>query len=49
MNEHEKCVVTVDIEDIENILRGVCNGEGKNVLGKLLMDIRKELREDACK
>lgn len=28
---------------------GVCNGEGKNVLGKLLMDIRKELREDTCK
>lgn len=23
MNEYEKCVVTVDIEDIENILRGV--------------------------
>jgi ribA/ribD-fused uncharacterized protein len=28
---------------------GVCNGAGKNVLGKLLMDIRKELREDTCK
>lgn len=28
---------------------GVCRGEGQNILGKILMDVRKELREEAEK
>lgn len=46
----EKLLATGDEELIEgntwnDRFWGVCNGEGKNKLGKLLMKIRKELQE----
>lgn len=39
--EHE---VLVEDNDWGDTFWGTCNGEGKNVLGKLLMEVRSEIR-----
>jgi ribA/ribD-fused uncharacterized protein len=48
----EKLLATEDIEIVEgntwgDKFWGVCNGEGENHLGKILMKIRDEIKEDA--
>ena len=47
----QRLLDTGDMELIEgnwwnDVFWGVCNGVGKNMLGKILMQIREELRED---
>ena len=47
----EKLIATGDVELVEgnhwnDTYWGVCNGIGKNMLGKLLMQVREEIKND---